>query len=349
LELRRLYGGVVENCEELPEASYEYVPPKPVIPKPPPAATPAPRLAGWPFDAAEARSRQAAGVPATSRTIDLGDGVKMELVRVPAGRFVMGDVEGLPDEQPAGVVEIDRPFWMGRFEVSNEQFRKFDSSHDCRFEHRSSWIFSEAYLGWPLNQPRQPVVRVSWKEAIAFCRWLSDRLGENVNLPTEAQWEYACRAGAASALSYGTLDADFSTWGNLGDKNLRRLASEGWRPKSPDLVAKDTRFDDGMLVTAEIGRYQPNPWGLHDMHGNAAEWTRSTFRPYPVKPDDGRDAVTMEGEKVVRGGSWRDRPQRCRSAFRLSYPAWQKVFNVGFRVIIEPGDKALASTAVPPN
>jgi len=343
LELRRLYGGVVENGEEIPDAAYEYVPPQPVVPPPPPAPAPAPALAGWPFDAAEARSRQAAGAGVITRTVDLGNGVTMELVRIPAGRFVMGDPAGCPDEQPATVVEIERPFWMGRCEVSNEQYRQFDRAHDARFEHRTSWIFSEAYLGWPLNQPRQPVVRVSWQEALAFCRWLAERLGENVTLPTEAQWEYACRAGAATALSYGPVDADFSRWANLGDKNLRRLASEGWRPKSPDLVPKDDRFDDGALVTTEIGRYQPNAWGLHDMHGNAAEWTRSTWRPYPVRPGDGRDALTLEGEKVVRGGSWRDRPARCRSAFRLAYQPWQKVFNVGFRIIIEPGAPALAA------
>ena len=79
--------------------------------------------------------------------------------------------------------------------------------------------------------------------------------------------------------------------------------------------------------------YQPNPWGLYDMHGNACEWTRTTYKSYPYSPDDGRDYPNMTGRKVVRGGSWCDRPKRCRSAFRLSYPTWQRVHNVGFRVI----------------
>jgi len=166
------------------------------------------------------------------------------------------------------------------------------------------------------------VVRVSWEEAGAFCRWLSERSGETVTLPTEAQWEWACRAGTATPLNYGGLDDDFSAYANLGDASLRGLADEGWRPKSPDLVPKDHRFNDRALVTCEVGRYRPNAWGLHDMHGNAAEWTRSDW--------------LSGNKKVVRGGSWRDRPKLCRSASRWAHDPWQKVFNVGFRVIISP-------------
>jgi formylglycine-generating enzyme required for sulfatase activity len=228
---------------------------------------------------------------------------------------------------------------MARCEISNEQFKQFDNRHDSRFEHRSSWIFSEEYVGWPLNRPRQPVVRVSWHEAMAFCRWLSAKLGETVSLPTEAQWEYACRAGTSTPLGYGDLDADFSRFANLGDVSLRRIAEDGWRPRSPDLVPRDNRFNDGALVTAEVGSYQPNAWGLCDMHGNASEWTRTAHRPYPYLAEDGREELAAEGNRVVRGGSWRDRPKYCRSAYRYAYPPYQKVFNVGFRVIIEPGDK----------
>ena len=241
----------------------------------------------------------------------------------------MGDTNGAPDERILSVQRMDEPFWIARCEVSNEQFAKFNPSHDSRFEHRSSWWFDEEYIGWPLNRPRQPVVRVSWEEATAFCRWLSEKLGEDVTLPTEAQWEWACRAGTDTPLSYGDLDTDFSPFANLGDASLRKLADEGWRPKSPDLVPKESRFDDGALVTAEIGRYAPNPWGLHDMHGNVAEWTRSSDR--------------SSGKKVIRGGSWRDRPKLCRSASRWAYDPWQKVFNVGFRVIIQRAEEPMAS------
>jgi len=167
------------------------------------------------------------------------------------------------------------------------------------------------------------------------CRWLSGRIGEPVTLPTEAQWEWAGRAGTFTPLSYGNIDTDFSKFANLGDTNLRRLADEGWRPKSPDLVPKENRFDDGALVTCEVGRYAPNAWGLHDMHGNAAEWTRSNYQPYPYRADSGRETDATGDKKTIRGGSWRDRPNHCRSASRWGYAPWQQVFNVGFRVVIE--------------
>ena len=340
LELRKLYGGIVEDNEVIPETARPPV--TPVIPEPlPPPKVAAVSAPGWPFSDDEARQRQAEkGAP--TRVVDLGGGVRMEFAWIPAGSFVMGDAAGDADEQPPSVVRVERPFWMAKCEVSNEQFGRFNPAHDSRFEHRTSWIFSEQYLGWPLNRPRQPVVRVSWQEAMAFCGWLGAKLGERASLPTEAQWEYACRAGTSTPLNFGDLDTDFSRFANLADASLRKLADEGWRPKAPDLVPRDARFNDDALVTTEVGRYRPNAWGLHDMHGNAAEWTRTTCLPYPYRTDDGRDAVSSEGRKVVRGGSWRDRPKRCRSAFRLSYPAYQKVYNVGFRVIIEPDGKTLA-------
>jgi formylglycine-generating enzyme required for sulfatase activity len=330
--LRKLYGAPDDDGEEVPPA-----PAKPVAAVlPPPAPRPEARIiecADWPLAADEARKRQAAAGPA-ARTVDLGGSVKMELACIPAGRFVMGDAAGQPDEQPQAAVAIEKSFWMGRTEVTNEQFALFDPSHDSRFEHRTSWQFSEEYLGWRLNHPRQPVVRVSWDEAMAFCRWLSEKTGMKFTLPSEAQWEYAARAGTSTPLSYGDLDADFSTFANMADFTIRNLAYEGWRPLPPDLVPRDARFDDRSLVTANVGSYQPNPWGLFDMHGNAAEWTRTLYRPYPYN-NDGRNDPAADGSKVVRGGSWYDRPARCRAAFRLAFRPYEKVFNVGFRVICE--------------
>jgi len=335
LFLRRLYGGLNEDGEVIPDIRTRPV--NPVIPGPPTRKESEPvTCPGWPFDAAEAGRRQAAAGSATRRTVDLGGGVAMEFVLIPAGSFVMGGT-GAGDERPLTPVRIDQPFWMACHEVTNEQYRRFDPAHDSRFEHRTSWIFSEAYIGWRLDGPKQPVVRVAWSRAMAFCRWLSERTGEKVTLPTEAQWEYACRAGSAAPLFYGDLNSDFSPFANVADRTIRNLAYEGWRPKSPDLVPRDPRFDDGALVTAEVGRYRPNAWGLHDMHGNAAEWTRSTYRPYPYRGDDGRNDLSGSEKRVVRGGSWRDRPGRCRSAFRLGYPPYQRIYNVGFRVILGEG------------
>lgn len=98
-------------------------------------------------------------------------------------------------------------------------------------------------------------------------------------------------------------------------------------------IPADTEREDGAIVTAAVGTYQPNPWGLYDMHGNAAEWTLSLYRPYPYRDDDGRNEVGISGLRVVRGGSFFDRPGRCGSSCRLFYRQWQKVHNVGFRVV----------------
>ena len=338
LDLRKLYGGSVEDPEvypDIPVTTVELVKPEPVRD----VKVDVPRIAGWPFGAAKAKRRQARAGPA-NRTIELGSGVKLEMVLIPAGRFVMGDPDGHPDERPLTSVEIRKPFWIGKFEVTNEHYACFDPSHDSKYEHKGSWMFNEWDLGWALNNPKQPVVRVSWKDALAFCRWLSNKTGQKVSLPTEAQSEWACRAGTDTPLYYGDLDADFSEFANMADYTIRDLVYDVRDQYPPDLVPRDVRFNDGKLVTADVATYKPNAWGLYDMHGNVWEWTRSTYRPYPYRADDGRNNIADSGRKVVRGGSWYDRPKRCRSAFRLSYPAWQKVYNVGFRVVIETQGRA---------
>jgi formylglycine-generating enzyme required for sulfatase activity len=233
----------------------------------------------------------------------------MRLVKIPAGLT-------------SGSPEFDRPFWMGCSEVTNRQYAQINPEHDSRFEHRGSWIFSEEYLGWPLNTPDQPVVRVSWAVADAWCRQLSERTGRTIRLPSEEEWEYACRAGTRSDFWFGDRDADYSEFANLADASLKRLADDSWNPKPPDLVARDQRYDDRHLVTAKVGSFAPNPFGLHDMHGNVAEWTSGWYGP-------------VGGRRPVRGGSWRDLPSDATAAERFGYPAYQKAVHVGFRVVCE--------------
>ena len=193
-----------------------------------------------------------------------------------------------------------------------------------------------------------------WDEAMAFCDWLSGKTGLRFSLPTEAQWEYACRAGASTPFSYGDLSSDFSKFANLADAKLSEFASnpytvfEPLKDASPydDYIPKDSRFSDAGLVTMPVGSYGANAWGLQDMHGNAAEWTLTTYRPYPYG-DDGRDERLDKGRKVVRGGSWRDRPWSARSSYRLSYPPFQRVYNVGFRVVCEAEGSSVARASSP--
>ena len=111
-------------------------------------------------------------------------------------------------------------------------------------------------------------------------------------------------------------------------------------------LPNDDRFDDGQMIVCDVAKYQPNPWGLLDMHGNVAEWTLSTYQPYPYRASDGRNRPAPEGLKVVRGGSWRDRPKRARSAFRIAYPSWQGVATVGFRVVCPDSASPVAAASL---
>ena len=197
-------------------------------------------------------------------------------------------------------------------------------------------ILADVDLGYLATYHQESAV------AVGCCHWLSRQIGQQVRLPTQAQWEYACRAGSADPLSYGDVDTDFSKLANMADATIRELAYDTDGRHTADLVARDNRCDDDALVTAVVGSYRPNAWGLYDMHGNVWEWTRSAYRRYPYVADDGRNGTTGDEPVAVRGGSWRDRPKRCRSAFRSSYPAWQRVLNIGFRVVFRTPEKGEA-------
>jgi formylglycine-generating enzyme required for sulfatase activity len=274
--------------------------------------------------------------------VDLGGGVTLSLVPIPAGEFTLGDTGGQADEQPTSCVTIARSFWMGVHEVTNEQFRRFRPSFDARTYNKRHARHDDQ--GLPLDDPRQPAVGVSWREAMEFCHWLTQRTGRRFTLPTEAQWEWACRAGSTTAFAFGGLEDDFAPWANLADVSFGAgLLLDGSRQKSGGVEhlsiegaeLSDRRYDDRAVVTAPVGTFRPNAWGLYDLHGNAAEWTRSAYRPYPYQPDDGREVAEAPARRVVRGGSFFDPPRRSRSAARLDYPDWQRVFNVGFRVVAE--------------
>ena len=334
LEMRTLYGRRPEDPEVIVPVSFqqnEYVPGKLEFIAPPPEAkreAKTPEVVGWPFDAEQAAQRQkAAALPPTLK-LELAAGVAIELVLIPAGEFVMGSADGPADEYPPAAVKIARPFYMSRTEITNAQFAACDPAHDSAFI--SMTAKDQNHRGHAVNSPQQPVVRVTWQQAQEFCQWLAARTGRQVNLPTEAQWEWAARAGTQTATYYGDVAADFARSANLADASLGHLASGD----SPHWHPRVDAVNDGAMVTTQVGRYQPNAWGLCDMIGNAAEWTRSAYRPYP-NGTDGRDDPAASGAKVVRGGSWYDRPYRATASYRLHCRPWQRVFNVGFRVIVE--------------
>ncbi len=288
-----------------------------------------------------------ASFAAAERTVALGKGLSLKLRHIFPGEFVMGDDRGFPDEAPAKAVRIERGFWIGQFEVSNEEYALFDSGHDSFLERKEFLQFADKDRGDPVNRPRQPVCRVSWEKAMAFCRWLGEKTGEHFRLPTEAEWEYAARAGTATPLWYGTADLDFSEVANLADFRLK--FGFGWVRGSPHLVAPyrpaAESVDDKHKVAAPVGSFRPNPWALYDMAGNVAEWTLSAYKPYPYNGADGRDNPDARGRRVVRGGSWSDRPEYARSSYRRAHHPWQGAFDVGFRVVSDGPVKPNAQVA----
>ena len=332
VELKKRYAGIDDDIEWMPDTPIEK--PKFIRPKPVKRVGNAVKLQGWPLS--EQGAKALAG---ETKTFKIGDR-KMRFVKVPAGKFVMGSMTGALDEAPECVVKIDKPFWMSIKEITNREYSDFDPVHDSGAIDQQ-WK-DHIFPGYPANMPEMPVIRISWNEAMGYCRWASTESGLKISLPTEAQWEWAARAGSGAAYHFDK--SEMGSYANLADKNIGLLAVRGVDPqpisenaRSPltDFVPRDESLDDGRLTPDGTAQYTANPWGLFDMHGNVSEWTRSDYAAYPYKADDGRNAGNVEVRKSVRGGSWRDRPYRATASFRLPYAAHQKVFNVGFRLVIE--------------
>lgn len=300
------------------------------------------QLPGFPLGAAVAADRLRQAPDGGVRTLELGRGVRLVLRWIPSGEFVMGSRDGAPDERPRAKIRIAQPFWMAETEISNAQYALFDPEHDTRYI--DMHYMDRVTPGYIANHPDQPVARVSWQQAMAFCEWLTLKTGLRVDLPTEAHWEWAARAGTDTQFFYGTMESDFGDFANLADQSLRwfKMGYPGpgnLQPRLPyppdnNFPLRDERFRDKYHVVDYVGQNQPSPWGLKDMIGNVSEWTRSSYRPYPYA-DDARNDGSCTERKVARGGSWADRPADAGSSVRRAYESWQKVYDVGFRVIVE--------------
>ena len=325
-KLLKRFANVDWDLGRLPEeepASPGFVRPEPVE-KPEPV-----RMEGWP--PSDAEGLQNSTGESLTRTISLGPRHDLTMVWIPPGSFLMGSRDETPDERPMAPVKIEQGFWMSSTEVSNRTYGLFDPDHHSRYINQTTESMWSKHLR-SLNEWDQPVVRISWDRAQAFCRWLSEHTGEEFRLPTEAQWEWAARAGSDRGFpewtpgeTKGVANCAGVTWGNFYSVR-KSLSHRLWNPD----------WDDEQVETDKVTANAPNPWGLKNMHGNAAEWTRSLYRPYPYRTDDGRNDPEAEGKRVVRGGSFSDRPKRCTASYRLGYHPWQGVYNVGFRVILRP-------------
>lgn len=337
-ELSLKYGNVDLNGEKEFDEAIKRLEAKgpitPVMPKGVYKPNKKVKLKGWPLSSKKAAALQQkfAVDGQITKTVELADGLSLDFVRIPAGKYVIGDHDGQPD-QAERVVEIEKPFWMATSEITNAMFRTVFADHNSRFIDQQ-WK-DHIFAGYPANEDQMPAIRMSWERANEFCEKLSKETGLKISLPTEEQWEWAARAGSEEDMYFGESNADFSTYENLADYTLRDLAVIGVDPKPMgpknsrfkfyNFVPKVEDFNDGVLVPQGTAGYTANAWGLHDMLGNVAEWTKSDYKFF------GED----QGLKVARGGSWRDRPKYSTVATRDGYLPYQKVFNIGLRVIIE--------------
>lgn len=296
------------------------------------------KVKGWPFGTEEVKAMLAKETE-TRKVVEIAPGVKITFVRIPAGQFVMGSYRGQSDTYPTSKVKIDKGFWMAELETTNEQFNAIFPEHDSRYVDQQ-WK-DHVNQGYPANKPEQPVIRVSYDDAMEYCQKLKEKTGLNITLPTEAQWEWACRAGSDQDFWYGDTHTDFGKKDNLADKTTLLFAVYGVDPqpmaktnpwyKYYTFLPKEESVDDGNLVQVGGKAYEANPFGLYCMHGNVAEWTRSDYVAYPYS----EKVKTPSEYKVVRGGSYIERPKFSTAYTRKAYYPYQRVFNVGFRLIIE--------------
>ncbi|MFN7900028.1 MAG: formylglycine-generating enzyme family protein [Synechococcaceae cyanobacterium] len=277
---------------------------------------------GWKTD------RQEVNVQACD--LELGEGESLRLIQIQAGEFLMGSSASEPqrsdNEGPQHRVRL-ASFLLGQTPVTQTQW--------------------QLVAGWPKLEldlsanparfagPRRPVERVNWLEAMEFCRRLSERSGHTYSLPSEAQWEYACRAGTTTPFAFGeTITPELANY----DGNYTYANGPKGQYRSE---------------TTPVASFPANAWGLHGMHGNVWEWCLDHWHPgYAGAPTDGSAWLDGEGlnpesnrekQRLLRGGSWITDPWHCRSAYRTHYLPGFAYSHVGFRVFCLPQDPSLNS------
>jgi formylglycine-generating enzyme required for sulfatase activity len=250
--------------------------------------------------------------------LDLPNGVKLELVDIPAGSFMMGSDE-YNSEQPIHQVTL-KAFKMGKYPITQKQYLAVMGKNPSNFK----------------RDKNLPVVEKSWDNAIAFCKKLSEMTRQNVKLPSESQWEYACRAGGTGKYCFGDDVEQLGNYAwytnNSGDKYLDALQI----PKT-DQDNYWKRLDYNKLKLHPVGEKLANPWGLHNMHGNVWEWCDDVWHEnYNSAPNDGTAWLKddEQNRRAMRGGSYNDDAIIIRSSFRTNSPADERCINHSFRVVV---------------
>jgi formylglycine-generating enzyme required for sulfatase activity len=234
----------------------------------------------------------------TSFTENLADGITLEMVSLPAGQFLMGSSES-DSEKPPHQVKVNS-FAIGKYPITEAQYQAVMGTNTY----------------YSKNNPQNPVENVSWNDAQAFCQKLSQITGKTYRLPTEAEWEYACRAGTTTRYYFGDDD--------------NQLGNYAWYSGNSN------------RTTHPVGQKKPNAWGIYDMSGNVYEWCEDDWHDsYAGAPDDGTAWLDNDNRsqsvKCLRGGSWGSLPNLCRSANRIRGVP-DRLLNYGFRVAcVSPG------------
>jgi formylglycine-generating enzyme required for sulfatase activity len=313
----------------------------------PTALTPGDTLAGRKSDPPQDRDGPDRNPPSLDELpkvilVDFGDGVKLELVRVNPGTFHMGAAEDeiqtivrtvkgkdrgdFEDEFPQRAVKLTQPFYISRYTVTQEQYASVTGKKPSQFSEEGE--LKELVKG--LDTSRFPVENVSWLDAQAYCRRLNDRYLDKLpevlrkanysfHLPTEAQWEYACRAKTTSPFHFGDM------------LNGKQANCDGNYPFGGDEKGPYLRR------TEKVGSYELNDWGLYDMHGNVWQWCEDAYDPdFYLKGGD-RDplnAGNFGDPRVLRGGCYNDEAWQCRSARRFRSAPDSRDATVSFRVVL---------------
>ncbi|MDD5135451.1 MAG: formylglycine-generating enzyme family protein [Phycisphaerae bacterium] len=239
------------------------------------------------------------------KTIDLGNEVNITLVYIPAGQFDMGspmDEIKRDSDEAQHRIKLTKAFYIGKFEVTQLQYRIIMGDNPSKF-----------------GGDKLPVDNVNWYEACRFLKKLSDKTGLKFRLPTEAEWEYACRAGTKTAFNTGTtIDSDFANY-------------DATKPYANGIIGEELKR------TSEVGSYQPNAFGLYDMHGNVWEWCSDFYDDdyYKVTPLMDPKGSAQGGGRVIRGGAWNEKAYKCRSADRNNRREKANQPTIGFRVVMD--------------
>ncbi|QDU08123.1 SUMF1/EgtB/PvdO family nonheme iron enzyme [Gimesia aquarii] len=313
----------------------------------------------------EVKHRQNELAKKLNKKIRIKNSLGMELALIPEGEFLMGSSKSEvvsakqfklydddhSDEFPQHRVQISKSFYMGVHEVSYEQFQKFVKmtgyKTDVERTRKGGFGWNESTETFVSVSPKfswrdsgwrstryHPVLNVTWNDATIFCAWLSRQEGVQYRLPTEAEWEYACRAGTNTLYYHGNDPKKLSEIGNIWDGT----AKETFKTNYPEVTGILT--EDGFAFTSPVGNYRANNWGLFDMHGNVSEWCSDFYKESYYDQFAGKPAIDPQGPQsgsthVVRGGSWYLFPEYVRSAYRSKLPLTSCGDNVGFRVVRE--------------